>query len=207
MEVAPQKQKLEQQSKFKAGAELKARIVEAASRLFAEKGYENFSVRRIAKLAGCSQMAMYRHFPDKASLITHVCVELYVNQTLRINQRVAHIASPLERMMEMGRQSIEMAVKNPHHYRLAFLTPLPGMGACRIRDEVSKPAIDFFRQSLREILPKSTPPEAVEAKLRQCFACLHGTIMLLITYPHNYGATRQAALREFEEMLHLIAHA
>jgi AcrR family transcriptional regulator len=190
-----------EQEKFKAGAELKRRVVEAASRLFAEEGYENVSVRRIAQLAGCSQMAMYRHFPDKASLITHVCVELYSNQTVRNNQRVAHIASPLKRLLSAAHQSIEMALKTPHHYRLAFLTPLPVEDARRIRAEVAKPAIDFFRQCLREVLPPSTPSAIVEVRVRQCFACLHGTIVLLITYPQNYGATRKAALQEFDDML------
>jgi AcrR family transcriptional regulator len=199
-------QKLEQPSKFKAGAELKARVVEAASRLFSEEGYENVSVRHIAELAGCSQMAMYRHFPDKASLITHVCVELYVNQTTRVNQKLGHIASPMARLVEAGRQSIEMAVKNPHHYRLAFLTPMPDADSRKIRTEVAKPAIEFFRQNLREILPKQTPQELLEEKLRQCFASLHGAIVLLITYPHNYGVTRQSAIQDFEAMLHRITN-
>jgi AcrR family transcriptional regulator len=191
---------IKQPDKFKAGAELRKRVVEAASRMFAAEGYESVSVRRIAQLAGCSQMAMYRHFPDKASLITHVCVELYSNQTVRNNQQVAHIASPLKRLLTAGHLSIEMAVKNPHHYRLAFLTPLPVEDARRIRAEVAKPAIDFFRQSLREALPASTPPEVLEARLHQCFACLHGTIVLLITYPQNYGLTHKKALQEFDEM-------
>lgn len=202
--MARAKRELEEQDRFKAGTELKRRVVEAASRLFAEEGYENVSVRRIAQLAGCSQMAMYRHFPDKASLITHVCVELYSNQTVRNNQSVAHINSPIKRLVEAARQSIEMAVRNPHHYRLAFLTPLPDVDARRIRAEVAKPAIDFFRQNLREVLPPSTPQRVIEERLRQCFACLHGTIVLLITYPQNYGATRSTALREFEEMLRRI---
>jgi AcrR family transcriptional regulator len=203
--MARKKQEFEQPPKFKAGAELKARVVEAASRLFAEQGYENVSVRRIAELAGCSQMAMYRHFPDKASLITHVCVELYVSQTTRVNQKLGHIASPMARLVEAGRQSIEMAVKNPHHYRLAFLTQMPDADSRKIRTEVARPAIEFFRQNLREILPKSASPEVIEEKLRQCFASLHGAIVLLITYPHNYGATRQSAIRDFEAMLHRIA--
>lgn len=192
--------KLEEQDKFKAGAELKRRVVEAASRLFAEEGYESVSVRRIAQLAGCSQMAMYRHFPDKASLITHVCVELYSNQTIRNNHQVAHIASPLKRLLTAAHLSIEMAVRNPHHYRLAFLTPLPMDDARRIRAEIARPAIDFFRQSLREALPPSTPAEVVEVRVHQCFACLHGMIVLLITYPQNYGLTHKKALKEFDEM-------
>lgn len=202
--MKPQRIKSEVATKLKYGAELKRRIVEAASQLFAKEGYQSVSARRIAQLAGCSQMAMYRHFPDKASLITYVCVELYSSQTVRNNETVAHIASPQQRLIMAAKQSIELALKNPHHYRLAFLTPLPDVDARRIRAEVAKPAIEFFRKNLCEVLPRSTPSEVVEAKMRQCFAALHGTIVLLITYPQSYGTTRKVSLQEFEEMLRRI---
>lgn len=192
---------LEQQEKFKAGAELRRRVILAASRLFAEEGYENVSVRHIAQLAGCSQMAMYRHFPDKASLLTHVCIALYREQTLRDRRKVVQITSPLQRLIEIGRQSIETALKNPHHYRLAFLTPLPDADAQRIRAEVARPAMALIRQNLRDALPRAMSEAELDTRLRQLLACLHGTIVQLITYPHNYKASRRTALADFEQML------
>jgi AcrR family transcriptional regulator len=191
----------EQRPRFKAGAELKARVIEAASQLFAEEGYQNVSIRRIAEVAGCSQNAMYRHFPDKASLITHLCVELYANQTIRTNEKVGHLASPKDRLVEAARQTIELAVKNPHHYRLAFLTPLPDAASTEIRTEVAKPAVDYFRQNLKQLLPANTAPEAIEQKLKQCFASLHGMIVMLISYPKVYGITKQSAVKDFEDLL------
>lgn len=193
----------EQRPRFKAGAELRARVIEAASQLFAAEGYQNVSIRRIAEVAGCSQMAMYRHFPDKASLITHLCVELYTSQTTRINEKLGHLKSPQARLLEAAKQTIELAVKNPHHYRLAFLTPLPDEVSTEIRTEIAKPAVDFFRRNLREILPESAP-ESLEQKLRRCFACLHGVIVLLITYPKVYGLTKHSAIKDFEELLNRI---
>ena len=189
------------QPKFKAGAELKARVVEAASKLFAEEGYQNVSIRRIAKAAGCSQMAMYRHFPDKASLITHLCVEHYSNQTIRAKEKLSHLQSPEERLVEAARQTIELAYKNPNHYRLAFVTPLPDANSAKIRAEIAKPAIEFFRKDFLQLLPSALTPVEVDEKLWQSFACLHGLILMLITYPKVYGITKNAAVQAFAKSL------
>jgi AcrR family transcriptional regulator len=184
-------------TKFKAGEALRARVIEAASQLFAKEGYQNVSIRRIAQVAGCSQMAMYRHFPDKASLITHLCIELYNDHTMRINEKLGHLPSPEARLVEAARQTIELAIKNPNHYRLAFLTPLPNANSAEIRAEIARPAIEFFRKNLREILPSETSPEVIEEKLQQSFSCLHGLIMMLITYPKVYKITKSSAIRSF----------
>jgi AraC-like DNA-binding protein len=50
--------------KAKPSLDLRSRIIDAAGKLFAEHGYQSVSMRRVADLAGCSQMAMYRHFKD-----------------------------------------------------------------------------------------------------------------------------------------------
>jgi len=64
-------------TKFKAGSELRERVLLVAGRLFTEGGYPNVSMRRIASEIGCSQMAMYRHFPDKEALMQQLCIDLY----------------------------------------------------------------------------------------------------------------------------------
>jgi AcrR family transcriptional regulator len=49
-----------------------ARIIEAAYLLFAERGYENVTVGRIAAEVGISEMTFFRHFPTKESLVVDV---------------------------------------------------------------------------------------------------------------------------------------
>lgn len=46
----------------------KAEIVEAATEVFAEKGYDAGSMREIATRVGVSEPALYRHFPGKEAL-------------------------------------------------------------------------------------------------------------------------------------------
>ena len=53
-------------------------ILHAARKLFAEKGYENTSVRQIVKQAGTSMGNLYFHFPNKQSMLKVICKD-YVN--------------------------------------------------------------------------------------------------------------------------------
>jgi AcrR family transcriptional regulator len=53
-------------------------ILRAARKLFAEKGYQNTSVRHIVEAAGTSMGNLYFHFPNKMSILKIICQE-YVN--------------------------------------------------------------------------------------------------------------------------------
>ncbi len=50
----------------------KEHIVEAATRLFVERGYEGISMREIAQAAGLSKAGLYHHFHDKEALFLAV---------------------------------------------------------------------------------------------------------------------------------------
>jgi AcrR family transcriptional regulator len=47
-------------------------VLEAATRLFAERGYESTSVNEVAAEAGVSIGALYKYFPDKPALLEAV---------------------------------------------------------------------------------------------------------------------------------------
>jgi AcrR family transcriptional regulator len=190
--------------KFKAGSELREKILEAASRLFAEGGYQNVSIRRIAEDVGCSQMAMYRHFPDKDALMQQLCIDLYERFSLKLHKQFDLLEDPKERIRQAMRHFITLSVKNPHHYRLAFLTQTPSARGKELRSKVANPALTYFRNNLRLALPPGTPDAVVEERLHQLLACQHGMAVLLITYPHVYKITKEAALRELESVFELL---
>ena len=190
--------------KFKAGADLRQKVLDAASRLFAEGGYQHVSMRRIAQDVGCSQMAMYRHFPDKDALMQQLCIDLYEQFTLKLHRQFDQNEDPRERIRQAIRQFITLSVKNPHHYRLAFLTPSIGAEGQDLRRKVADPALAYYRKNLRLALPSNTPDSVVEARLHQLLACQHGMAVLLITHPHVYKITKETALRELEAMFELL---
>jgi AcrR family transcriptional regulator len=187
-----------EQKTFKAGEELRMRILDSASRLFGREGYESVSIRRIADEAGCSQMAMYRHFPDKSSLIRHLCTELYRQFTIHLHEKYDSLPDPKERLLKALRDFILVSHKNPHHYRLTFVMPTHDLDTDGVREAGTNPAISYFRQTLKLALPPGTSAELVEERLHQILALLHGMTVMLITRPRSYGLTRENALRQFE---------
>lgn len=59
------------------GDERRERILDAALRVFAERGFHGATTRELAKAAGVSEALMFRHFPTKEDLYlalqTHCC--------------------------------------------------------------------------------------------------------------------------------------
>ena len=186
---------------FKAGAELRARLLEAARRLFGEAGYENVSMRKIAEEAGCSLMASYRHFPDKNALIRQLCIDLYERFTLQTQNKLDQISDPRERLKEAMRRFIALALANPHHYRLTFTTPALDPQAEELRTKAASPTLDSFRRDLKLALPPDTSDAVAEERFQQIIACLHGMAIILTTQPRTYGITKQSAVRVLEAAL------
>jgi AcrR family transcriptional regulator len=58
------------------------RLIEAASGLFVEKGFERTGMHEIAKAAGLSRATVYVHFDNKTAIVREVVADRY--ETLRI---------------------------------------------------------------------------------------------------------------------------
>ncbi len=193
--------------KFKAGDELRRRLLEAASRLFGEFGYDRVSIRSIAQEVGCSQMAMYRHFPDKEALIRHLCAELYQRFTTQLHDKFDYLPDPRARLRQALRNFVLLSVKNPHHYRLTFLVPSLDEQGLEMRHAAANPAIAYFRENLKLALPSGSSGKLVEERLHQILASLHGMTIMLITHPEAYRLTRDAALRQLDSAFDIFLNA
>jgi len=71
-------------------AERRSRLVRAASRLFAERGFRAVSMEDLAAEAGVSGPAVYRHFASKEALLAHLLID--VSQQL-LEQGTQHATS------------------------------------------------------------------------------------------------------------------
>jgi AcrR family transcriptional regulator len=149
-------------------------------------------------------MAMYRHFPDKESLLRHLCTELYERFTTRTNAKYDTLSDPKERLRNALQDFLLLSLKNPHHYRLTFLTPSDGKRRGRIREDVAAAAISYFRQNLRQCFRKETPEVLIEQRMTQILALLHGTIAMLISRPEQYRLNKESALSQLESAFELL---
>ncbi len=87
--------------------------------LLAERGVENITMRGLAERIGVSRTAPYRHFPDKASLLTAVAEDGFQRLRRQMSE-AARGDTSLQKFFCMGEAYIHFAVANPTHYRLMF---------------------------------------------------------------------------------------
>jgi AcrR family transcriptional regulator len=77
---------------------LPERLLGAATRLFAENGYENTSVREIVEAAGVTKGAMYHYFAAKDDLLYEIYHRLLALQTDRLERIAAGPGTPEQRL-------------------------------------------------------------------------------------------------------------
>ncbi|MAL97693.1 MAG: hypothetical protein CL583_04495 [Alteromonadaceae bacterium] len=97
----------------------RAQIVEAATQLFAETGYEGTSLRDVAERCGMTKAALYYHYTDKEALLRAV-VEY---RMIRLNDKIeaALAAVPEDRPLERIRAHVLACAGHIHDDRAGWV--------------------------------------------------------------------------------------
>lgn len=104
--------------------EMKTKILEAAKKLFLDKGFEKTSIRNIADLIEYSPGTIYLYFKDKNDLLFHLHQVAFQNLIVAlVNPNPAKKA--IDRLEDMGNRYIAFAYKNPEMYDLMFVMEAP----------------------------------------------------------------------------------
>ena len=100
-------------------AGLRAVLIEAALVLL-EKDGTDLSLRSVARAAGVSAMAPYRHFADKAALLGAVADSGFADLRDRLRTADAGGKTPVAALIAQGMAYIDMALDRPALFRLMF---------------------------------------------------------------------------------------
>jgi AcrR family transcriptional regulator len=95
-------------------------LVARALALAAEGGIEAVSIREVARRAGVSPAAPFRHFSDKQMLMTAVAEEAMSRFRAEIGAVLAREPSPdpIRRLRAIGRAFLDWARRNPTHFEI-----------------------------------------------------------------------------------------
>lgn len=100
--------------------ELPAELMRLALEHIARSGTEKLSLRALAREAGVSQTAPYRHFPTKRCLLAALATDGFRRLRARVS-RAIETEKPIEdRFIDMGVAYVEFALDNPTTYHLMF---------------------------------------------------------------------------------------
>lgn len=98
----------------------KERILAAAREAFDRDGPEGLSMRDIAKVAGITPMAIYRHYADKQALVDALVLDALDEWSALV--AAVPPAAPIDWLRAIGAAHLDFALLRPRRYELAFLT-------------------------------------------------------------------------------------
>jgi AcrR family transcriptional regulator len=103
---------------------LREELLDAAIRLIAEVGPTAFTLREIARRAGVSHNAPYRHFRDKDDVIAAVATQGYRELNTAMLEAAKPEADAIRRLKCAGSAYIAFALRRPEHFTVMFDAPI-----------------------------------------------------------------------------------
>jgi AcrR family transcriptional regulator len=100
--------------------DLQRAIVRAALEVLSESQSTEFSLRELARRAGVSHNAPYKHFADKRELLAAVSAVGFDQLAERMTDATRGRGHPRARLAAMARDYVRHGVENPALYRLMF---------------------------------------------------------------------------------------
>jgi len=107
------------------GVRLREEILIAAEELLVDAGSEDaVTLRAVAQRVGVTTPSLYRHFPDRASLVGAVCLRAWSGLGERMRAAAAEDADPFQALRARGLAYVRFGLDHPVQYRLLLMRPV-----------------------------------------------------------------------------------
>ena len=99
-------------------------LLASAVQLIAEAGPSGFTLREVARRAGVSHNAPYRHFEDREALLAAVAAQGYLELNEAMLEAASQQSEALNRLKCAGLAYVAFALRRPEHFTVMFETAL-----------------------------------------------------------------------------------
>jgi AcrR family transcriptional regulator len=151
--------------------DLEAALTQAAGKILEKEGVEALSLRQVARRAGVSHNAPYRHFPEREALLAALAAEGF--GMLAQAQQAAAASGGLR---AMGEAYVRFALAHPQRFRLMFGGQVSIAKHARLR-EVATKTFAGLSGALSTRVPEAQ--NARDASIA-AWALVHGLAQLLL---------------------------
>lgn len=154
--------------------DLRSVLLEVADRLLDEDEAGTFSLREVARRAGVSAPAAYRHFRDKEALLAALAGKGFDDFALALKEAIEGAANPLA---AMGQTYVRFAVARPGRFRLMYgraisdRSKYPGLESARLA------SVDAMRSAIA-LSPRALGDPGVASLKLWCM--VHGLSQLIL---------------------------
>ena len=159
---------------------LKETLIESAFSVCEYEGYEQMSLRSIAKSANVSQTAPYRHFKTKQDLLAEVAKRGFVelkDVLINASDRTKIAEDPQERFLDMGLAYLNFGLEKPNIYDLMNGPECPKNDYPELKAEAQE-TFAILIAVIVELKPGINKAELEMMSIKH-WATLHGLVSLL----------------------------
>jgi AcrR family transcriptional regulator len=164
---------------------LRQEILDAAREMFAEEGYKNVSMRKIAEKIEYSPTTIYLYFKDKTDLLSQICDETFAGLARHLEEILLPNAEPLENLRIGLRAYIEFGLKHPNHYEVTFMTPIMGYLSQEdhpFEGSMGQRAFELMHKNVSVCMEAGKLKGDMETISQTLWAGIHGVTSLLIAH-------------------------
>jgi len=159
--------------------DLKAALVESASAILREQGLEALTLRAVARRAGVSAAAPYRHFADRRALVAAVAEQGF----RRLGQAMAAgLASGVDRagLRQVARAYVAFGIENAAEYRVMFGSELADGPPDPTLRATSRRVLEFVSHGIRGLQQAgAVGPGDPWLMAVTTWSMLHGLVLLI----------------------------
>jgi len=161
--------------------DLKRAIIETAQEMLREEKGWQFTLREVARRAGVSHAAPYKHFPDKAALLAELAMLGFTEMRRQIAAELERpLRSPHAEFIAASKAYIRFGTTNPSLYRLMFSADVDKSSFPNL-DEAGTNAFALLLGILdRGQKSGALKKQPVRAQAAAAWSLLHGFTLLAI---------------------------
>jgi AcrR family transcriptional regulator len=152
---------------------LRPALVRAAMQLLEESGETALSLRAVARRAGVSPAAPYRHYADRDALLSAVAVVGYRQLAERLAAAHPSPSTP-QQLASVAVAYVQFALDRPALFRIMFGEPCEHDNGERV---AATAAVSHY---VREIAARTFPKADAEALATAIWALVHGFAFLYL---------------------------
>src|SRR3981081_1974284 len=152
---------------------LRSALVRAALELLEESGATALSLRAVARRAGVSPAAPYRHYADRETLVSAVAAVGYRELAERLTAAHPSPSTP-EQLASVAIAYVQFALERPALFRIMFGEP------CDHDNDERVAATEAVSLYVRAIVERSFPQTDADAMATAIGALVHGLAFLYL---------------------------
>lgn len=161
--------------------DMRARIAEAARKLFKAEGYAAVSMRRLAQEVDVTPMTLYTYYDAKVGILRHLWAQIFDAVFDKVDAASAKARDPRAALRAASLAYVAYWLDHRDHYRMVFMTEGVSQDEVGVfvNDATTSARFAVFARALAVCAPKGVGSPKEKADLLLCG--LHGIAHCAIT--------------------------